>query len=197
MLTRVYADVRKADYGFGLNATRNGKAVRELLWGDGAKGQERGDPLVSLEELERRWRIGLAWKGFPACNAIWDLREHWAAYAQPQGAQRTRQQEIWEGLQTRRKEALEATGRTYTPEMATADYINTTLARWKDTRKGEDTEELTALGAAFIHFCEDPRFLEKGLPVKLFLSPGVFAECEAKDNANLFYIADLRAPGIR
>lgn len=84
MLTRVYAEVRKADYGFGLNATRNGKAVREMLWGDGTKGQDRGEPLVPLEELERRWRIGLAWRGFPACNAIWDLKEHWAAYGQPQ-----------------------------------------------------------------------------------------------------------------
>lgn len=85
MLTRVYAEVRKADYGFGLDAPRNGKAVRELLWGAGAKaGEERGSPLVPLEELERRWRIGLAWRGFPACNAIWDLKEHWAAYGQPQ-----------------------------------------------------------------------------------------------------------------
>lgn len=85
MLTRVYAEVRNADYGFGLNATRNGKAVRELLWGDGAKGQERGEPLVPIAELERRWRIGLAWKGFPACNAIWDLKDNWAAYSQAQG----------------------------------------------------------------------------------------------------------------
>jgi len=85
MLTRVYSEVRKADYGFGLDAPRNGRAVRELLWGAGAKaGEEHGDPLVPLEEIERRWRIGLARVFPPKVNAIWDLRGNWAACAQPE-----------------------------------------------------------------------------------------------------------------
>lgn len=196
MLCRVYEEVRKAKYDFGMDATRNGKAIRELLWGAGCKvAPADTSPLVELAEIERRWRIGLAWKGFPACNAIWDLRQHWTAYAQPQGGTPTRQQAIWDTLQQARLATLTEAGLPATPEMASADWIEQALKPWAHTQTGDAESE--ALGYAWGVYSAQAKYLEKGLPVKLFLSPGVLLECRKADEAQKNYIADLRAPGHR
>jgi hypothetical protein len=89
MLCRVYEEVRGAKYGFGLNAKANGKLVRELLWGSECKTAPSGIPPVTpLEEIERRWRIGLAWDGYPRCDNILALKTNWDAYATPQATGR-------------------------------------------------------------------------------------------------------------
>lgn len=186
------------DSGWPFDGPKDAAQVKALLALADQQETTRGEGAGN--EVLRRARI--AWDQFPdyhSARTLTQLRSKWGEFAAPlsNGGAGTRQQEIWEGLQEGRREALEAAGRTYSPELATADYINTTLARWKDTRKGDGSEELTVLSASFGYYCEDPRYLEKGLPVKLFLSPSVFAECEAKDRKNVAYIADLRAPGIR
>lgn len=68
-LADVFREVRGQPYGH--SGGPDAKAVSRLL----ALGDDA--------EVERRWRIGLAWPGYPRCDSFAQLAQHWNTYATP------------------------------------------------------------------------------------------------------------------
>lgn len=143
-------------------------------------------------------RAAIAWNasGYDMARSLSELRLKWARHDGTNAAPaKTRQHELWEGLQQARREALAREGVPATPEMASAEWIAQTLATWAHTKSGD--EDSDRLGTAWGIYAAQAKYLEKGLPVKLFLSPGVLAECLKGAKAEQDYIQDLRSPGHR
>lgn len=72
-----FRELRGTEYGLtamGGPNRRDASALAELL------AYAKNDHA----EIERRWRIGLVWRGFPECSNWKQLAEHWDRYAKPQ-----------------------------------------------------------------------------------------------------------------
>lgn len=107
----------------------------------------------------------------------------------------SRQQEVWDGLQRDRRTALEQYALPESAEMASPEWIIKALEPWAHTRKGDGA--ISALRDAWEAYAAKPQFQAKGLPVKLFLSPSVLAECVREVEAEEKRVADLSAGGVR
>ncbi|RYZ47178.1 MAG: hypothetical protein EOO72_00140 [Myxococcaceae bacterium] len=77
---RAPQDEGGAPYAF--RGGRDAKAVRELLALADQDPSTRGE--LAPAEVLRRWRIGRAWRGYPACSDLGALATHWNHFAQPQ-----------------------------------------------------------------------------------------------------------------
>lgn len=187
----VAADTEIHGRPYGFRGGRDGKAVSECL----ALADQ--DPATSggnaPNEVLRRWRIARRWQGFPACNSLTDLAANWNAYVRERastGATDTRAQEVWAGLQKLRRQACEERGLDCPPEDASPSYLERALAVWAQYPKGD--AHFDALTAAWVQYEAEEKWHAQGLPVRLFLTPGVFAVCMEKARAAE---PDLLVPG--
>jgi len=71
-LAQVYVEVRGTKYLH--QGEKDATALKRLL---GASDDA---------EIEQRWRIALAWSGFPTCSTFHELASHWGKYQRPQSA---------------------------------------------------------------------------------------------------------------
>lgn len=79
-LVQAFSDARRAAYGF--QGGRDAKAVTELLALADQDVRTAGD--AAPAEILRRWKIALAWEGFPSCSTLGDLKRSWNYYAESQ-----------------------------------------------------------------------------------------------------------------
>lgn len=181
----------------GKMAGREAGAISALLAKADADPRTAGD--AAPAEVRRRWRHALADR-FRRIRYAHVFVTHWGEYGSPRTGSEpvsavapTRAQEIWTGLQTLRRQSCEKRGLACPPEDASSAYLEKALAEWTGFPRGDGRFQV--LIAAWEHYESETKWHSKGLPAKLFLSPGVLEVCVRKAREELD--AEARDAGAR